>query len=283
MSPDELVKSKEESEELGGYFIVNGIEKIIRMLQMNRRNYPMAIERGAFTNRGAGYTPYGITIRCVRPDQTSQTNALHYLNDGNVNLRFSWRKAEYLVPVMMVLKALVETNDREIFEGIVGAAGSKGLQEKQFVTDRVELLLRTYKVYGLHSKAKTSAYLGEKFKVVLQTPEDISDEEAGIEFLRKIVLPHLGCYNVTDSQNADKFRMLLFMIRKLYALVEGECAVDNPDAVQSQENSTRWTPLRHDFKRKTRRMAPFYPPATGGMGTQGQLGPFHLAGVPEGL
>ena len=53
-SPDQLVKAKEESEELGGYFIVNGIEKIIRMLQVNRRNYPMAIKRGAFKNRGPG-------------------------------------------------------------------------------------------------------------------------------------------------------------------------------------------------------------------------------------
>jgi DNA-directed RNA polymerase I subunit RPA2 len=235
MSPDQLVKAKEESEELGGYFIVNGLEKIIRMLQVNRRNFPMAIERTAFAKRGPGYTQYGILIRSMRPDQTSQSNALHYLNDGNVNLRFSWRKAEYLVPVMMVLKSLVETNDREIFEGLVGAAGSEGLAEKQFVTDRVELLLRTYKVYGLHSKAKTRAYLGQKFKVVLQIPEDTSDEEAGTEFLRKIVLPHLGAYNITPAQDADKFRMLLFMIRKLYSLVEGECCVDNPDAVQNQE------------------------------------------------
>ncbi|KAF2012366.1 beta and beta-prime subunits of DNA dependent RNA-polymerase [Aaosphaeria arxii CBS 175.79] len=235
MSPAQLVEAKEESEELGGYFIVNGIEKLIRMLQVNRRNYPMAIKRGAFTNRGPGYTPYGIVMRCVRPDQTSQTNALHYLNDGNVNLRFSWRKAEYLVPVMMILKALVETNDREIFEGIIGAAGSEGLTERQFVTDRLELLLRTYKVYGLHSKAKTRAYLGRKFKIILQIPQDVTDEEAGTEFLRRIVLPHLGSTHVTESQNADKFRMLLFMIRKLYALVEGECAVDNPDAVSNQE------------------------------------------------
>lgn len=235
MSPSQLVNAKEESEELGGYFLINGNEKIIRMLQVNRRNYPMAIKRGAFTNRGPGYTPYGILIRSMRPDQTSQTNCLHYLNDGNVNLRFSWRKAEYLVPVMMIFKALVETNDREIFEGIVGAAGSPGLAEKQFVTDRVELLLRTYKVYGLHSQEKTRAYLGQKFKVVLQIPEDTDDQEAGTEFLRKVVLPHLGAYDVSPSQDADKFRMLLFMIRKLYSLVEGECCVDNPDAVQNQE------------------------------------------------
>ncbi|KAE8836184.1 hypothetical protein HRS9139_04282 [Pyrenophora teres f. teres] len=235
LSPAAMVKSKEESEEFGGYFIINGNEKMIRPLQVNRRNYPMAIKRGAFTNRGPGYTQFGIQIRSMRPDQTSQTNALHYLDDGNVNFRFSWRKSEYLVPLVMVMKALVETNDREIFEGLVGAAGSKGLLEKQFVSDRVELLLRTFKVYGLHTKAKTRAFLGQKFKVVLQLPPDISDFDGGTEFLRKIVLPHLGCVAVTPAQDADKFRMLLFMTRKLYSLVEGECAVDNPDAVQSQE------------------------------------------------
>ncbi|OAG03551.1 beta and beta-prime subunits of DNA dependent RNA-polymerase [Paraphaeosphaeria sporulosa] len=235
MTPAQLYKAKEETEEFGGYFIVNGIEKIIRMLIVPRRNYPMAIQRPSYTNRGPGYSTLGVEIRSVRPDQTSQTNALHYLNDGNVNLRFSWRKAEYLIPVIMVLKALVETNDREIFEGIVGTADSEGLAEKQFVTDRVELLLRTYKVYGLHSRAMTRAYLGEKFRVVLQIPEDLSDEDAGTEFLRKIILPHLGAYNVKEQNDADKFRMLLFMVRKLYSLAEGECAVENPDAVQNQE------------------------------------------------
>lgn len=185
-------------------------------------------------NRGAAYTKFGVQIRCVRPDQTSQTNVLHYLSDGNVTFRFSWRKNEYLVPVMMILKALVETNDREVFEGIVGAAGSKGV-ENTFLTDRVELLLRTYKAYNLHGKAKTRSYLGEKFRPVLGIPDDMSNEDAGSEFLRKIILVHLGNANVTDAQDNDKFRMLLFMIRKLYALVAGDCAVDNPDAVSNQE------------------------------------------------
>jgi DNA-directed RNA polymerase I subunit RPA2 len=235
LSPKELVNKREETEELGGYFIVNGIEKLCRMLIVNRRNFPMAIIRPSFVNRGATYTKYGIQIRSVRPDQTSQTNVLHYLNDGNVTFRFSWRKNEYLVPVLMILKALTETNDREIFEGVVGPAGGKGIEGKQFVTDRMELLLRTYKAYNIHSKAKTRAYLGSKFRVVLGVPEDLSDEAAGTEFLRRIVMPHLGSYEVTESNDTDKFRMLVFMIRKLYSLVEGECTIDNPDAVQSQE------------------------------------------------
>ncbi|CZT47788.1 DNA-directed RNA polymerase I polypeptide 2 [Rhynchosporium secalis] len=233
-SPAQLVQNKEEAEELGGFFVVNGIEKIIRLLVVNRRNFPMAIERPSFEGRGPAYSKYGMLMRSVRPDQTSQTNVLHYLKDGNVTFRFSWRKAEYLVPVMMVMKALVETNDREIFEGLVGSAESEGAKNT-FLTDRVELLLRTYKAYGLYTKSKTRAYLGEKFRIVLGVPDTMSNYDCGTEFLRKIVLVHLGNVNVTEAEDNDKFKMLIFMTRKLYALVARDCAVDNPDAVQNQE------------------------------------------------
>ena len=235
-SPAQLVARKEESEELGGYFIVNGIEKLIRLLLVNRRNFPLAIIRPSFTNRGPAYSHFGIIVRSVRPDETSQTNTLHYLNDGNINFKFSWRKREYIIPVMMVLKALAETNDREIFKGIVGGAHSKALNNT-FLTDRVELLLRTYKVYDLYTKAQTRKFLGQRFRAKLGLPDKtvISDYDAGTEFLRKIVLVHLGCVDVTPDEDEDKFKLLLFMCQKLYTLAAGECAPDNPDAVQSQE------------------------------------------------
>ena len=234
LPPAKLVQHKEESEEQGGYFIINGNEKLIRLLIVAKRNYPMAIIRGSFENRGASYSTYGIQIRCVRPDETAQSNVLHYLKDGNITFRFSWKKREYLIPVMMILNALVETNPREIFEQIVGVKGSKGL-DNTFVTERVELLLRNYKSFNLRGVAETSAYLGKKFKGVLDVAPDVSNSHAGTEFLRKIVLVHLGNVAVTESQNRDKFNLLLFMIRKLYAVAAGDCTPDNPDAISNQE------------------------------------------------
>ena len=234
LTPAQLVDAKEDSDELGGYFVVNGNEKMIRMLIMPRRNYPMAIIRGSFVNRGPAYTKFGMQIRCVRPDQTSQTNVLHYLTDGNVTFRFSWRKNEYLIPVMMILKALREASDREIFEGLVGVAGSRGASNN-FLTERVELLLRTYKAYNLNGKHKTRGYIGEKFKPVLGVHEEMSNYDAGTELSRRVVLVHLGNVDVTETQDNDKFKMLLFMIHKLYTLVAGDCAADNPDAVSNQE------------------------------------------------
>ena len=38
-APKALVRHKEEAQEFGGYFIVNGNERIVRMLIMPRRNY----------------------------------------------------------------------------------------------------------------------------------------------------------------------------------------------------------------------------------------------------
>ncbi|KAL0178473.1 hypothetical protein M9458_027367, partial [Cirrhinus mrigala] len=58
LSPKELIEHHEEAEEMGGYFIVNGIEKVIRLLIMPRRNYPITVSRPKFKSRGQGYTQY---------------------------------------------------------------------------------------------------------------------------------------------------------------------------------------------------------------------------------
>ena len=230
---------------MGGYFIINGNERLIRFLIVPRRNHVTSIIRNSFQNRGPAYTPYGVQVRSVRPDQTSQTNTLHYLSNGGSTLRFSWRKSEYMVPVVMILKALTGATNKEIFLGIL----QKDF-DNTFVTDRVELLLRGFKTYGLYTRAQCLEFLGDKFRVVLGCPEDWSNERVGMHMVETIVLPHL-------KDPRDKLRLLLyvssfllsfrvlelislafgnsFMLRKLYALVGGECCADNPDSPQHQE------------------------------------------------
>ena len=59
----QLVARKEEAVEMGGYFICNGIERIIRLLVQQRRHYIMALRRSAFRKRGSNYTDLGTLIR----------------------------------------------------------------------------------------------------------------------------------------------------------------------------------------------------------------------------
>jgi DNA-directed RNA polymerase I subunit RPA2 len=197
MSSADLVKHHEEPEEFGGYFIINGNERLIRYLVLPRRNHVIALVRPTFANRGLSYTQYAVQIRCVRPDQTSVTNTLHYLQNGSAMLRFTWRKQEYVIPIMLVLKALVSASDREIFEGIM-------MQDynNTFLSDRVELLLRSFKMYTMHTGEQCLEYLGDKFRVILNLPEDWSNAAQGVWLIQKVILVHL------DSPR-DKFRMLL--------------------------------------------------------------------------
>lgn len=63
MNRAQLVTAKEESTEMGGYFICNGIERIIRMLIQQRRHYIMALRRSAYKKRGSNYTEAATLLR----------------------------------------------------------------------------------------------------------------------------------------------------------------------------------------------------------------------------
>lgn len=197
LSPSGLVSRHEESEEMGGYFVVNGNEKIVRFLIVPRRNHVIALLRPSFSNRGAFYTQHACQIRSVRADQSSLTNTLHYLSNGNVTFRFSWRKNEYMIPVVMIMKALVDVSDKDIFCDL--AQNDFG---DTFRTDRIELLLRAFKTYALPTGRQCLEFLGDKFRVVLGCPEDWDNRRVGTHLLEKVVLVHL-------DRRRDKFNLLV--------------------------------------------------------------------------
>jgi DNA-directed RNA polymerase I subunit RPA2 len=224
LSSAQLVQHNEEAAEMGGYFLINGNERLIRLLIVPRANHVTAIDRPSFANRGPSYTSKGCQIRCLHKDEmTSVTNTVHYLDNGGVTLRFSWKKREYMVPAIMVLKALTGATDKEIFLDL-----TRGEVDNTFLTDRVEMLLRGFKSYSLYSGEHCLEYLGSKFRVVLGCPEDWTDAMVGMTLLERLFLVHV-------EAPRDKYRLLIFMMRKLYALVGGECSTDNPDSPQHQE------------------------------------------------
>ena len=228
LPPAALIGRGEEAEELGGYFIINGIERLMRLLIVARRNHPLALVRPSFAKRGPAYSQYGVQIRSVRADQTAQSLYLHYLHDGGLMVRFSWRKNEYLVPLVLVMRALLPEGlgdlcDRDVMEAIL-----QGDLQDTFIAGRVEIMLRDFKRYGLWTGKACRAYLGTRFAIVMGMPIGTTPEDVGAEVLRRIVLVHL-----TDP--LDKFRMLALMSRKLYLLVAGQIAPDNPDSPMQQE------------------------------------------------
>lgn len=75
------------------------------------------------------------------------------------------------------------------------------------------------------SQAQCLAYLGENFRPLLYAvPEEATDIEVGQIFLKKHIFVH-------TEKDEEKFNCLLVMIEKLYAVVGGECDIDNLDSI----------------------------------------------------
>ncbi|GBG30912.1 DNA-directed RNA polymerase subunit beta [Hondaea fermentalgiana] len=256
LGPAEMLRRHEDATEMGGYFVCNGNERVVRLLQIPRRNHIMAVDRPSFKKRGPTFSTKAVSMRCVGPDQVGSTVTLHYLLDGTAMVKLGIRKAEYFLPAMLVLKALKPpmATDREIYTSILRGAHLDG---DTFISDRVELCLRQVADLRLFTAQQCRAYLGSQFRSVLaEVTPLMSDEEAGEVLLRRHVFVHLNNYSaaprshattdasrLSDEEGAlseeeigqEKFNLLIEMLRKLFAFVSGRVGVDNPDALNNHE------------------------------------------------
>ena len=229
-TPAEMLARHEEATEQGGFFIVNGIDRLIRLLIVPRRHYVTCVIRPSFSNRGADYTKFACQIRCVRPDATSKTLTLHYLASGGATLRFSLRKQEFFIPALLLMKALVPCTDREIYDRLV-----QGRTDNAWLTDRVELMLRTSLASSdMQHREHVLRYLGKNFRLMLRLEPSVTDEEVGRLMLNDVLFVH--CVGGSEEQNnRQKFDLLLHMMHKLYELVQGHIKPDSPDSLNCQE------------------------------------------------
>ncbi|MED6173334.1 DNA-directed RNA polymerase I subunit RPA2 [Stylosanthes scabra] len=252
-----LVSFKEEASEMGGYFILNGLERVIRLLILPKRNYPMSMVRNSFSDRREGYTDKAVVIRCVRADQSSVTLKLYYLRNGSARLGFWMRGREYLLPVGIVLKALIDTTDREIYVNLTSCYNEKygkgkGTVGTHLVGERAKIILDEVRDLSLFTRLQCLEYIGENFRPIMFGLENDSYPVVADAVLTDYVFVHL-------ENNFDKFNLLIcaaapfprpcimwdacpplgwpfiFMLQKLFSLIDQTSVPDNPDSLQNQE------------------------------------------------
>ncbi|XP_001606574.2 DNA-directed RNA polymerase I subunit RPA2 [Nasonia vitripennis] len=224
MKPAQLVAVKEHEQEWGGYFIIKGHERLIRMLLMTRRNYPIAIKRSGWKQRGDQFSDLGILLRCVRDDNTATNNSLHYVTDGSAKLMFTHRKVLYYVPLILMLKCLMNVSDKYIYNALTA-----GCDDDVYYKNCVLNMMRTVHEKDLHSHEQCKAYIGKMFRIKFyELPVNATDIEVCDFIIKYCIAIHL-------DDPADKFHLLCFMTKKLFALADNKCAVEGADAVMVQE------------------------------------------------
>ncbi|OQR72842.1 DNA-directed RNA polymerase I subunit RPA2-like [Tropilaelaps mercedesae] len=223
LNPQQTVGHGEEMEEFGGYFVVNGNEKVIRLLIMQRRNYPIAMARNGWKNRGAMFSEFGVSLRSCRRDQSGQNMVLHYLTNGTVQVMITFRKEVYFVPALLLLKALVDKSDYEIYKAL-----TKGCENDSFYKGCITNMQRLVQNENIMTHCDAKEFIGDKFRIKMYMTDWASNAYVCDKLLDRCVCVHL------DS-NEDKFNLMCFMVRKLFAVAKNRCALESADSTMNQE------------------------------------------------
>merc|ERR1719209_2506905 len=225
LSPRELVKKGEHEQEFGGYFICGGHERLIRMLQTTRRNYPVAMKRGGWKKRGQNFSELGVLLECGKRDLTTTKNVLHFVTTGSAKYMFALNKELFFLPVVMLLKCLKDVSDSYIYRRLMVGVGDDPYYKGNIVN-----MLRELQDEGIYNQEQAQEYIGRSFrpKVLYEVPAWYTDREVCQYLLKNSVAIHL-------DNDDDKFNIICVMIKKLFALVQDKCVVEGVDSLMMHE------------------------------------------------
>lgn len=219
-----LYEAGEDPREPGGYFIVDGYDRMVRFHVAQKRNFVFVHKK---KSKDSAYTDYSVSIRSVSEEQIGQKNEIKYCVDGNMHFKVYVNKRVYLIPVALLLRALVNCTDEEIFI----ALGSD---------QRVLAMLAGMKEYPCYSQKECWEYIGARFKSILK----IEDHgECGRLFIDSVILPHL-------NKSEDKYLLIIEAIKKLLRCYDGKIQPDDADAPSNFELYTELQLIPICFREK---------------------------------
>jgi len=196
---DELIEAGEDPDDSGGYFILNGNERVLIMVE------DLASNRMFINKTSVGPSRY--TLRLFSESGALRIpHLIEQMKDGTLYLSFTRFKR---VPIIAVIKALGMANDQEITNMINS--------EK----DYDDLFINLYK--GIEWKTEEDAldFLGKQIGITQS--REIKIERAK-EFLDKYLLPHLGS---KPENRVDKAYNLCKMIKRfLMVAKDGKSLTD---------------------------------------------------------
>jgi len=200
LSKEELVEKGEDPNDPGGYFIINGTEKVLIDIEDLAANRILVEETklGVTKYTGKLFSEYG---------SYKIPHTLEKMKDGVFYLSFTRVKR---VPIMIIIKALGLLKDEDIMKFI----NSK---------DEAEVIVNLYEFLDIKKQEDALDCIAKKIGITQS--RDIRIERMR-EILDKYLLPHLG---VTKDDRIFKAYNLCKMLKKYIAVENRRIPVDDKD------------------------------------------------------
>jgi DNA-directed RNA polymerase beta subunit len=200
MSREELIKNGEDPDDPGGYFIINGTERVLVNIE------DLASNR-FIVEPASGVTEYtGKLFSENGPFKIPHT--IERLKDGLFYLSFTRVKR---VPIIVVVKALGLLKDEEIMQYIS--------KDKQYD----EVLINLFEFVNVKNSEDAIDFIAKKIGIT--QAKEIRLERMN-EIIDKYLLPHVG---TNKEDRLFKAHNLCKMLRKYIAAANGEVPLDDKD------------------------------------------------------
>ena len=201
LSREELIERGEDPDEPGGYFIINGTEKVLITIEDLASNKFLVEKDNTGTVAFAGklFSEYG---------SFKIPHTLEKLKDGIFYLTFTRVKR---IPVVIALKALGMLKDEEITKFISS--------EKQYD----EVLINLVEFVSIKTEEEALDYMAKKIGITQS--KEVRTERMK-EILDKYLLPHLG---TRQEDRIFKAYNLCKFVRKYIEVSRGNLDTDDKD------------------------------------------------------
>lgn len=201
MGHEELIKHGEDPSDPGGYFIINGTEKVLIDIEDLAPNQFMVHEQkiGVTDYVGKMFSEYG---------SFKIPHTIERMKDGIFYITFTRVKR---IPVFIVAKALGLLKDEEIMKSVSS--------ERQFD----EVLVNLYEFVDIKNEEDALDNIAKRIGITQS--KDIRIERVR-EVLDRYLLPHLGR---DEDARLIKAYNLLKMIKKYILVENGEIQTDDKD------------------------------------------------------
>jgi DNA-directed RNA polymerase subunit B len=199
MNREELEKNGEDPDDAGGYFIINGTERVLVLIEEIAQN------RMILSKQNLGNYTELIRVNSER-NGFIQRHTIERKNDGSIYISFANIRR---LPIVVLLKLLGLEKDKGIVEG---------LKDEKIIN---EFYINLYET-DVQTEKDALEYIGKHLKILQKEYR----KERVEQIINKYLLPHLG----QETKNREeKANYLLKAITKIIKLALGEISEDDLD------------------------------------------------------
>jgi DNA-directed RNA polymerase II subunit RPB2 len=206
------------AEDMGGYFIIQGGERVCISQERMSENRPFVFRN----NRNSAKEKEVIEVKSIGPDndQVPKSNSVrmmyHPKNNQIIMLRATLPRMKAPIPLFILFRALGVTSDKDMIDLILGAGGDSSFDSiiDESIAEAAHVQTQEQAIECMSTYVKTWSTRGSRPQMVVR---DILAEE---------LFPHIG----SEDKAYEKACFLAHMCRKVLWVSTGRIPNDDRDS-----------------------------------------------------